>query len=197
MKFRLGTLATATIFAGAMLSSALSSHAATYSLQFDQIGSDVVVTGSGAIDLTGATLLGNGNIVGFMWPSLGFAMVAGGSFSAYRLTMNPTNLDFGLGGYSGQQTSGSGDASGVWTNNNIFYVPTGYTSLAALFGTSTYAGQTFASLGVTPGNYDLNFGNNTVSVQVGPVPIPLPLTLLLTGILGLGILARRRVNPAV
>src|SRR3954453_1774269 len=39
-------------------------------------------------------------------------------------------------------------------------VPTGYVSGAALSDTATYAGQSFATLGLTPGVYVYNFGSD-------------------------------------
>ena len=84
---------------------------------------------------------------------------------------------------------------------NIF-VPTGYASGAPLSDTSTYAGQTIAGLGLTPGSYVYSFGSgaaaDTFTVIIAgaaSVPEPASLTLLSAAVVGFGAVYRRRRQP--
>jgi hypothetical protein len=64
---------------------------------------------------------------------------------------------------------------------------------------TTFAGDTFASLGVTPGTYVWTWGSgataDSFTLQIGPaqtVPEPASLTLLAVGLAGLGMVLHRR-----
>ncbi|MNL72451.1 hypothetical protein D3C87_1977660 [compost metagenome] len=46
------------------------------------------------------------------------------------------------------------------------YLPVGYVSGSALSGATTFAGATFASLGVTPGTYTWTFGAGAAADSV-------------------------------
>src|SRR5437868_6952896 len=73
---------------------------AGYVVTLDQVGSNVVATGTGPIDLTGLTLLpagGIGNAV--MFPSSGNIFAGTGSASRYQGLTGPTS--FGIGSQTG------------------------------------------------------------------------------------------------
>ena len=79
-------------------------------------------------------------------------------------------------------------------------MPVGYISGAALLDTATYAGQTFASLGVIPGTYEWTWGtgaNQNFTLTTSAVAVPEPSSLV---VLGGGLLAmwraRRRLKAA-
>jgi hypothetical protein len=65
------------------------------------------------------------------------------------------------------------------------FVPTGYVSGTALSATDTYSGQTFVSLGLTPGTYTWTWGTganaDSFKVQIGPAAtaVPEPSTAIL------------------
>jgi hypothetical protein len=67
----------------------------------------------------------------------------------------------------------------------------GYASGAPLSDTATYAGQSFATLGLAPGVYLYTFGSgtnaDTFTVEVSaPVPEPSTWAMMLIGFAGLG-----------
>jgi hypothetical protein len=78
----------------------------------------------------------------------------------------------------------------------------GYTSESTLSGSSTYDGQTIASLGLTPGRYVYTWGSgadaDSLSLNIG-VPEPSTWTMMLIGFGGLGFAgwrARRKAAVA-
>jgi hypothetical protein len=100
-------------------------------------------------------------------------------------------------------SAGSGDFFGVEGIQARLLVPDGYISGNPLAATNTWAGQSFSSLGLTPGTYTWTWGSGAtadfLTVQVGPVAVPEPSTLSLAGIagvVGLAYAARRRVAGA-
>ena len=136
---------------------------AGYIVTLDQVGSNVVATGIGAIDLTGLTFFGNSgsNGPGFMVPNQG-TIVTGTSASAavYTGLSGPTSFGTGFGASA---SSASGDLVGnlenAYSQPDVLFVPQGYVSGHALLDSSTYNSATFSSLGVTPGIYEWTWGN--------------------------------------
>jgi hypothetical protein len=85
---------------------------------------------------------------------------------------------FGSGGAS-FASSASGDAFGVTSSiGTAIIVPAGYASGTALSGSVTYVGQTFASLGLTPGTYTYTWGSgptaDSLAVKIGAAAVPEP-----------------------
>jgi hypothetical protein len=79
-------------------------------------------------------------------------------------------------------------------------VPPGYVSDSPLSDTATYAGQTFATLGVTPGTYKWTWGsgaNQNFTLVIGGSPVPGPSTwaMMVLGFAVLGV-AGYRVRAA-
>jgi hypothetical protein len=113
----------------------------------------------------------------------------------------PSN--FGSGGPA-TASSGTGDLFGVTVNLRELnlILPTGYSSGSTLSGTSTYAGSTFASLGMTPGTYVWTWGSGANAdsftlriVSAAAVPEPSTLASGLVAVCALGVWQtwRRRV----
>ena len=116
---------------------------AGYIVTLQQVGSDVVATGSGAIDVNGLTL----------GPFRGFRDVYSGR------TIGPTS--FGGFPLSIPPSSSSGTRVGIATRGIYefsLFVPTGYVSGTFLSGSVTYSGETLASLGVTPASLGVTPG---------------------------------------
>ena len=167
-------------------------------LDIDQIGSDVVVTGSGTLDLTDLSGPFANSFSAFMTPQ--FSQIANGSpidvpVDVYGgITGGPVSFGPGNGAASFPNT-GSGDL--VFINLGMLLVPSGYGSGAALSNISTYSNQTFATLGVTPGTYVYTWGNgdhaDTLTLNINAaVPEPASLTLLGSALLGFAASRRHR-----
>ena len=71
-----------------------------------------------------------------------------------------------------------------------------------LSGSSTYVGQTFASLGLTPGTYLYSWGSgstaDSLTVQIGPAAIPEPGTwmMIMLGFAALGVAGSRAARKS-
>jgi hypothetical protein len=173
--------------------------AQAYIVTLEQVGSNVVANGSGAINLTGLT---------FPIPSLTLAEVNGGDgviitgphgfglVDQYTGFMGPPS--FGSGGPFAPNT-GSGDFVGI--SGGIMFpfllVPQGYASGAALSDSMTFNNATFASLGVTPGTYVWTWGtglaNQNLTLIIGAAGVPDGgSTVSLLGFASLGLVALRR-----
>ena len=154
--------------------------AEAYTVTLKQMGSNVVATGSGAINLTGLTFASGGFVAtGSMGPSIADLTVADGTgLSQYTGFSGPSS--FGPGTTIINASSDSGDSVSIigaafFPGPGIF-LPAGYVSGTALSNSSTYNSATFASLGVTPGTYTWTWGtglpNQNFTLQIGPVPGP-------------------------
>jgi hypothetical protein len=196
-------LATAAILAlGAF---AAPSAQAGYVVTLEEVGSNVVATGSGPIDLTGLTFEGvpGGFVVESAEMFPGESVIKTGSprltrVDVYLGTSGP--LSFGSGNGI-LPSSGSGDIVGISNVAGIVDVPSGYVSGSPLSDTSTYDSATFASLGATPGAYEWTWGagaNQNFTLDIGvappptpPVPEPSTWAMMLIGFAGLGYASRR------
>jgi hypothetical protein len=151
-------------------------------LTFSQVGSDVVMTASGTIDLDGLTLVDSSRGP-FMGGGLGptsstFLMGANGGYAKSYSGFTTTPSNFGTGG-GAAPTSTTGDIFGIvydGTPPYLLIVPTGYTSGSQITGTQTFTGQTFTTLGLTQGTYTYTWGSGkSLSVVIGgPAVTPTP-----------------------
>jgi hypothetical protein len=174
---------------------ALAPLAAQASVVFNiqQVGADVVITGSGSYNLTAATLLGVGSQDGYVGAVYGSLAVGGphGYVDAYSLTAN-AGTTFGSGGYF-KGTSDLGDVFGLDATSygGFITVYTGYLSGTPLSGSTTFANRTFESLGLNVGSYTYAIANDTLTVTVTVSSVPEPSSLALMG-LGLAAAGRAR-----
>ena len=149
--------------------------AQAYSVTLEQVGSDVVATGSGPLDLTGLTLVVTyASLPAQIFPVLGQIVTgSGGATDGYQGSISgPTS--FG-GVFFTFASSGSGDSVGIFRDTSTLLVPSGYVSGNALSDSATYNNATFASLGVTPGTYVWTWGagaNQNFTLQIGPAGVP-------------------------
>ena len=131
---------------------------AGYIVTLQQTGSNVVATGSGAIDLTGLnfgiTLTNGQALIVANEAQIFTGPTSLTSFDLYDGLSGPT--DFGSG-FVKFADSGSGDLVGIGAFE-LLIVPHGYISGTALSDSMTFNNATFASLGVTPGTYVWTWG---------------------------------------
>jgi hypothetical protein len=193
-----GTFAGALILASLIGTTADPAQAA-YIVTFSETGNDVTASGSGAIDLAGLTFITSGFTTPEVAPTFATEATGGaGDVDEYSGATGP--FSFGSGVFTSATTS-AGDLVGVQAlqgePSGFIFVPMGYASGAPLSDTATYAGQSFATLGLAPGVYRYNFGSgtdaDTFTVEVGtPVPEPSTWAMMLIGFAGLGLAAKGR-----
>ena len=158
---------------------------AGYTVTLQQVGPNVVATGSGAIDLTGLTFDHSSSLNPGIRPAIGaaeeFAFInTGPTSSSVDMYVHPSGPTFGSSGVSTSASSGSGDMVGISRGlflTSALSVPTGYVSGTALSDMAIYSDKTFASLGVTPGTYVWTWGpgaNQNFTLQVLPEILPAP-----------------------
>lgn len=188
-----------------VLGSLSCAHAATYTIDFTEIGGNVVASGSGAIDMGGLSFLrGVGAPNAGVYPHVGFVLLNGGSYNLYSVAT--PNIDFSLAeltswgaltnaGSLKSASSSSGEVFGFYADIDVAYIPVGYVSNTPMSSTATWENKSFLSMGMKPGSYVYQLGpNNAVTVNVGSVssvPVPPSMHLMVAG-LGLIALARRR-----
>ncbi len=160
---------------------------AGYTVTLQQVGPDVVATGSGPLDLTGLAKSNSSTTGPELHPSTGVyfgaAILTGPTTTTDLYVVNlggPTS--FGSGRLT-EASSGSGDMVGIFKGLLVggLFVPTGYVSGTALSGMAIYRGMTFCTLGVTPGTYVWAWGggaNQNFTLQIPPAincaPTPRP-----------------------
>ena len=150
---------------------------AGYIVTLQQVGSNVVATGTGAIDLTGLSLdftcpacesVINPSVGGLRTGSTGPIDAFSGAI------VGPSS--FGSGSFT-FANSGAGDEAGAGPGPSglVVEVPQSYVSDSLLSDSATYNSATFSSLGVTPGTYLWTWGtgpDQKFTLQIGPAAVP-------------------------
>jgi hypothetical protein len=150
---------------------------AEFIVTIEQVGSNVVVNGSGSIDLTDLTPGPTGGIMSGIVPDLG-AISIGSPNAVNSQTYYGTSEPqiFGSGGDTIPSSSGGGDNVSFYERS--LTVPAGYVSGTALSDSSTYDSATFASLGLTDGNYTITWGSGAdadgLLLEIDPAMVPEP-----------------------
>ena len=171
--------------------------AQAYIVTLQEVGSNVVANGSGAINLTGLTFVISGADNPGIVPFSG--VISTGPFASmidgYRGFTGP--MDFGSGAGALPNTA-SGDFVGISGVGLQLFVPLNYVSGAALSDSMTFNNATFASLGVTPGTYVWSWGtglaNQNFTLIIGRAGVPdggSTVSLLSCALLGLAALRRK------
>lgn len=148
---------------------------ATITIRINQVGTSVVLAGTGSFDTTGLSLYDP------MQPHQSSPVINAASGVIQVGTSAPIEIYTGLSGpvlgylqSVKTASSATGDAFGLSRYLGAVYVPTGYQSGAALAGTSTYLNATFTSLGLRAGDYVFRSGADSINVNIGTAAAAVP-----------------------
>jgi hypothetical protein len=138
---------------------------APFSVSFVESGSNILMSYSGTLDLTGLdfvqnTTSGSGG-VGPAQGAFGIGPSGALDISLYTGATFSYPSNFGTGGGSPSSVTGTGDYFGVFSGilpTNCLVVPSGYTSGDYIIGTTTLSGSSFTSLGMSVGTYNYSWG---------------------------------------
>jgi hypothetical protein len=167
-------------------------------LTLDQVGPNVVATGSGTVDTADLMLNNTTTTSADIFPALGILLV-GASTPADFYSVSPF-FSFGSGS-GGFASSAIGDFFGTRLgfgrlSSGTIAVPADYVSGMFLSGTATWDNTTIAALGATPGTYTLTWGEgaHADSLRLIVTPEPSTLGLLGTGLISLAAMVRRKLK---
>lgn len=186
-----------------LLAVAFANAHASVVVDVQQVGSNVVASGGGSIDLTDLTFAGTAKSAGFVWAGrpLPFTSV---------IDVGSTNL-VDVSFYSGLTGPGSfgsgsrfladagnGDMFAIIANAGVYVVNT-YVSGSTLLASSQWNNSTLASLGLTDGSYVWTWGSGetadsfTLNIgDISTVPEPASVALLGLGLAGLLLVRKGR-----
>ena len=126
-----------------------------------EVGSDVVWSGSGTLNLGDLSLAEEGNITaGFSASQAIWAIGPTISTPDNRYSGSSISYPSNFGAGATGAAFGSGAIVGVLTGGSgrLIVVPSGYTSNTFISGTTTYTDQTFSSMGLVEGIYSWTWG---------------------------------------
>ena len=163
---------------------------AAVTINFAESGGDVVATSSGSLITAGlsnpATLTTSQGFVQWTGPVPGVmncaVLVGTDPIEADAFVFTDwanANTDACSTAGTIPATSGTGNFVGVFSRTGAsdgIYIPNNYVSGAPISGSSTWAGETFASLGLVPGSYTFTFGAgataDSITLNIGPTAAP-------------------------
>lgn len=194
-------LKAALVAAGAALSSVASTADAAIVIDITQVGSDIVVTGSGSFDTTGlARTVQGGTFSMGMNPSFGVVRFGTGStvgqISTYAVSGPAAFGTFATIDPYRLATTAVGDVFGIFGRDRHVILPLDYVSGSALSGKLTFANLSFSTLGLSAGTFVYSNARDSVAVNVGTAAVPEPASWAMM-ILGMGIVGamlRRRAR---
>jgi hypothetical protein len=164
-------------------------------ITFEQVGNDVVATASGSLDLSGLGAPTDDFVQPGLVASIGYLVLSqqttpNAPDEVFSGATGPSS--FGSGGFFAP-SFGTGDTVGVVSGD--IHVPVGYVSGTPLSASDTFAGQTFTTLGLTPGTYTYTWSTDSLTIQIGAASVPEPSSLAMgscAALAGLMVWMRRR-----
>ena len=185
-----------------------SSAKAAATISFVESGGVVTATLSGNISNASATPMSVSNFGPGTQPASAYvSFTPSGGFPGGPVFLFDVNgpTDFGSGTFIPASTS-SGDTLGFFGGFSDFFLDGSYVQGSALNATDTFAGQTFASMGLSPGTYVYDvLGpqgaiSDTLTVIIGSggsggiggVPEPATWAMMLLGFAAIGFVVRKR-----
>ena len=209
--FKLGLSKTSALIAavGGLLNASPAPAAVTISIT--QVGSNVVATASGTLDVTGLSLV-YGSIEGGIGLNAGVrgnrvfvGFGNGGQVYEYEGLTGPASIGPGTTYYYDVTLTGTPFGLGLHqfgdTITPAVTVDPSFVSGGTIAATATFAGKTLARLGLKGGQYVYVSPNDRVTIEVGNTGVPEPATwaMMLTGIglVGYGLRRRRRLFAAL
>lgn len=161
-----------------------------------EVGSDVLFSGSGTLNLTGLSSVGTQSTAPGVEPDLpawGVGLLASPDIDVYVVapigSLNGPS-SFGSGSVRIDADSGTGDVFGIGQNFGVIAlaVPQGFVSTNSVTGSATYTNTDLATLGIDIGTYTWMWPGDSITLNV----IPEPASLMLLGLGGVLLLGRRR-----
>jgi hypothetical protein len=180
---------------------------AAFIATMQQVGSNVVVSGSGSFDLAAFNSVAVTNGSSRIAPNFPLVVLGSTSISGIRAYFSSTFTgpsNFGTGGFFSADL-GTGDRVGLGAFvGPVLLVDAVYVSGTALTASSTFLNTSLTGLGVTIGSYVWSWTTNgiteTFTLNIldpnAPVGVPAAPALALFGVGLAGLLATRRRQPA-
>jgi hypothetical protein len=163
----------------AVLSLALDSEA-TVIINVTQVGSDVVFSASGSLDLTGASLVTAGGpnyLPGFISGGSNWYLAPGPGTAYDTYALTSYDGPFGTSEtFYDNPSSLSGDVFFIWgfggSDPRQVGVDAGYVSGSTINSGMVFSGATIAGLFLTPGIYDYDIPNDSIILNIGVPAVP-------------------------
>ena len=141
---------------------------AVFTVVLSEVGSDVVATGTGSLDISGLTAAGSftENPRG-LYPTNQTVRVGSTGTATINFYTGFTSTPgaFGAGGFTAA-SSGTGDLVAV--NNSFVRIFDGFVSGSSLTTSNTFSGTALDSLGVTAGTYTWAWSSDSFVLEVQP-----------------------------
>ena len=148
---------------------------AVLNFTIQEVGSDVVVSGSGSVNTSFLTFQSTEFENAHIYENTASLLVADGDYDVYTQISGPRR--FGSGNKDNFANSFSGDSFGFEGQNGrrSVFVPSGYTSNSPLNGVSTYNNKTIsANFGFSAVTYTWTYSGGSINLDVILPPTPTP-----------------------
>jgi hypothetical protein len=146
---------------------------AAVTVTINETGPNVVVSATGTLSTTGLTGPNNGNLCfSDIRPSTAVLTVGAHNTPCVYYSGASILSAFGAGTGSGLPDTSSGYFA---TTGGFIYLPTGFVSGGSINASATYLNKSLATLGLTPGTYNVTWSGDTItfivqSASANPIP---------------------------